>query len=60
VPQGTNPLELLLDKPVAPPGDLRAGGTTKVSVRFEEVNEFEYQTVRVLPDGLPSTCQDVY
>ena len=51
-PQGINPKDLLLDKIVIPPGgDVGAQVITHVEARYEEITDFEYDTVTILPGG---------
>jgi hypothetical protein len=49
-PQGINPSNLLLDLEVIRAGSV-GDGTQDVPVRYEEVTEFEYRTVTILPSG---------
>ncbi|MGH2917086.1 MAG: hypothetical protein ACRDLS_00585 [Solirubrobacteraceae bacterium] len=50
-PQGINPKDLLLNKVVHPPEGPVAQTVTEVQVRYEELTEFDYDTVTILPDG---------
>lgn len=47
VPQGINPLDLLLDKLVTPPSGLAGDVVTDVEVRYEEVTDVMYETVTI-------------
>lgn len=59
-PQGINPKDLLLDKIVIPPeGDLGAQVLTEVEARYEEITDFEYDSVTILPEGPSISVQDV-
>lgn len=51
VPQGINPLDLLLDKIVTPPSGPAAEVITDVEARYEEVTDVMYETVTIRPDG---------
>jgi len=51
VPQGINPLDLLLDKVVTPPPGPAAEVVTDVEVRYEEVTDVMYETVTIMPGG---------
>jgi hypothetical protein len=52
VPQGINPLDLLLDKVVTPPTGIVAQHVTDVEARYEEVTDVMYETVTI--EGGPS------
>lgn len=51
VPQGINPLDLLLDKIVTPPSGGAADVITDVEARYEEVTDVKYETVTIRPGG---------
>ncbi len=51
VPQGINPLDLLLEKLVTPPSGPAADVVTDVEARYEEVTDVMYETVTIRPDG---------
>lgn len=50
-PQGINPKDLLLDLIVQEPNGAVPDVITDVEARYEEMTEFEYETVTILPDG---------
>jgi hypothetical protein len=47
VPQGINPLDLLLDKVVIPPTGIVAQHVTDVEARYEKVTDVKYKTVTI-------------
>lgn len=47
VPQGINPLDLLLDKIVTPPTGIVPQVVTDVEVRYEEITDVMYETVTI-------------
>ena len=51
VPQGINPLDLLLGKIVTPPSGPAADVITDVEARYEEVTDVMYETVTIMPGG---------
>ena len=51
VPQGINPLILLLKKVVTPPTGIRPQVITKVDVRYQKKTKTKYTNVTILPDG---------
>ncbi len=51
VPQGINPLDLLLDKIVTPPSGVVAQVVTDVEARYEEITDVRYETVTIQPGG---------
>jgi hypothetical protein len=51
VPQGINPLDLILDKIVTPPSGPAADVVTDVEARYEEVTDVMYKTVTIRPGG---------
>ncbi len=60
-PQAINPKDLLLDKIVIPPaGGAGAQVITDVEARYEEVTDFEYDSVTILPEGPTIAVQDVH
>ncbi len=59
VPQGINPKDLLLDKIVIAPSDPAAQVLTDVEVRYEEVSDFDYDSVTILPDGPSIPVEEV-
>lgn len=59
-PQGVNPKDLLLDKIVTPPAGLAGQAFTEVAVVYEQVTDFEYDSVTILPDGPSIPVEDVH
>ncbi len=59
-PQGINPRDLLLDKIVIAPTDIVGPAITDVEVRYEEITDFEYDTVTILPDGPSIPVEEVH
>jgi hypothetical protein len=59
-PQGINPKDLLLDLIVNKPSGLVSQVITVEEVRYDEVTDFEYDTVTILPDGPSIDVQDVH
>jgi hypothetical protein len=51
VPQGINPLDLLLDKIVTPPTGIVPQHVADVEARYEEVTSVMYETVTIQPGG---------
>lgn len=59
-PQGVNPKDLLLDKIVTPPAGIAGQAFTEVAVVYEQVTDFEYDSVTILPDGPSIPVEDVH
>ena len=54
-----NPKDLLLDKIVIAPEDPAPRVITDVEARYEEITDFEYDRVTILPDGPSITVEEV-
>ena len=50
-PQGSNPLDYLLDVVVHPPNEPDLKVERPFEVDYEEVTDVEYETVSIVPDG---------
>ena len=59
VPQGINPLILLLKKIVTPPKGVRPPKPTPVAVSFTKKTATKYTHVTILPDGTTIKVQNV-
>jgi hypothetical protein len=59
VPQGINPLILILKKIVTPPTGIQPQVITRVDVRFEKKTRTRYTHVTILPDGTTIKVQNV-
>jgi len=59
VPQGINPLILLLKKVVTPPTGIQPQVITKVPVHYEKKTKTKYTHVTILPDGTTIKVQNV-
>lgn len=59
-PQGINPSDLLLDLTIREPSGPVPEVITQVEARYEEVTDFEYETVTILPIGTTIPVQDVH
>jgi hypothetical protein len=51
-PQGANPEDLLLERVVTVPEGYQPPVVRAIEAHYEEVTDFEYKTVTILPDGL--------
>ncbi|HJX83184.1 MAG TPA: hypothetical protein VJ723_02430 [Candidatus Angelobacter sp.] len=59
VPQGINPLILLLDKIVTPPTGIEPQHVVTQEVKYEEKTSIRYTDVEILPDGVTIKVQNV-
>jgi len=60
VPQGINPVILLLDKVVTPPSGPEPDVVTTIDVQYEEQTDKHYTEVEVLPDKAKIKVEEVH